>query len=99
MTAARAARNLTEDLKRHGWGCAVSTRATPRDEGSGERMGGLLQRAACCVLYRTADGHHGEQRGGVHRCAQRRAQGAALLGRSDGGPRGEKVVVQGAGQR
>jgi hypothetical protein len=63
MTAVRAARNLTEDLRRRGWGCAASTRATIRDEGSGDRTGGLLQRAACCAFFRTAGGHHDEQRG------------------------------------
>jgi hypothetical protein len=63
MTAVRAARNLTEDLRRRGWGCAASTRATTRDEGGGDRTGGLLQRVACCAFCRTAGGHHDEQRG------------------------------------
>jgi hypothetical protein len=37
---------------RRGWGCVASTRATTHDEGSGERTGGLLQRAACCAFCR-----------------------------------------------
>jgi hypothetical protein len=63
MTAVRAARNLTEDLRRRGWGCVASTRATTCDEGSGDRTGGLLQRTACCAFCRTTGGHHDEQRG------------------------------------
>jgi hypothetical protein len=42
MTAVRAARNLTEDLRRRGWGCAASTRATTRDEGM------EIEREGCC---------------------------------------------------
>jgi hypothetical protein len=51
-------------FRRHrGWGCTTSTRAMTRDEGSGDRTGGLLQRAACCAFCRTTSGHYGKQRG------------------------------------
>jgi hypothetical protein len=55
-----------------------------RDEGSGERTGELLRVERESLLLVTGD---------------KEGLGKALLGRSDGGAEGEKVVVQGAGQR
>jgi hypothetical protein len=112
MIAARAAGVSHHGFRRRrGWGCAASTRATTRDEGSGDRTGGLLQRAACCAFCQTAGGHHREQRGGFNSATTPAAMGEQRRGTDLGlllhsrekiwtpGRRGRAARLQGASAR